>query len=86
MCLASISFSQKLMFAAHKLNVHGVLSGLCCRCALILISFEAAQSLAAFVPPFAAGQFSVFAIQVSHRQHCMLAQFLRCDGLSCICL
>lgn len=34
------------------------------RCALILISFEAAQGLAAFVPPFAAGQFSVFAIQV----------------------
>ena len=36
----------------------------CCRCAFILVGFEAAQGLAAFVPPFAAGQFSVFAIQV----------------------
>ena len=31
---------------------------------LIAISFGLATSLAAFVPPFAAGQFLVFAIQV----------------------
>ena len=33
------------------------------RCLLILLSFGLATSLAAFVPPFATGQFAVFGIQ-----------------------
>lgn len=35
-----------------------------CRAVLIMLSFAVTTSLLAFVPPFAAGQFSIFGIQV----------------------
>ena len=36
----------------------------CCRAVLIMLSFGLTTSLLAFVPPFAAGQFAIFGIQV----------------------
>lgn len=41
----------------------------CCRAVLIMLSFGVTTSLLAFVPPFAAGQFAIFGIQVMLALH-----------------
>lgn len=41
----------------------------CIRAVLILLAFGVTTSLLGFVPPFAAGQFAIFGIQVTHLLH-----------------
>jgi hypothetical protein len=48
---------------------------------LILLSFGLATSLAAFVPPFAAGQFLVFAIQARTPQEILILDLLITSSL-----